>query len=68
MTSLRRRLKSAHGLTPERCRMKWRLSADHPIMAPDYAKTRSTMAKASGLGRRGRSTRSQTAKRHGILE
>jgi predicted transcriptional regulator len=53
MTSLRRHLRDAHGLTPERFRLKWRLPADHPIVAPDYAKRRSEMAKASGLGRRG---------------
>jgi predicted transcriptional regulator len=52
MISLRRHLRDAHGLTPERYRLKWRLSAGHPIVAPDYAKLRSAMAKASGLGRR----------------
>jgi predicted transcriptional regulator len=53
MTSLRRHLMDAHGLTPERYRLKWRLPAEHPIVAPDYAKLRSAMARASGLGRRG---------------
>jgi predicted transcriptional regulator len=53
MISLRRHLRDAHGLTPERYRLKWRLPAGHPIVAPDYAKRRSAMAKASGLGRRG---------------
>jgi predicted transcriptional regulator len=52
MTSLGRHLMSAHELTPERYRLKWRLPAGHPIVAPDYAKLRSAMAKASGLGRR----------------
>jgi predicted transcriptional regulator len=53
MSSLRRHLNSAHGLTPERYRQKWGLPAGYPIVAPDYATLRSTMAKASGLGRRG---------------
>jgi predicted transcriptional regulator len=53
MTSLRRHLMDAHELTPEFYRLKWRLPTDHPIVAPNYAKLRSAMAKASGLGRRG---------------
>jgi predicted transcriptional regulator len=52
MTSLRRHLKSAHGLTPERYRANRGLPPTYPMVAPDYAERRSTMAKASGLGRR----------------
>jgi predicted transcriptional regulator len=57
MTSLRRHLMDAHGLTPEFYRLKWRLAPKHPIVAPDYAKLRSAMAKASGLGRRDKPAR-----------
>jgi predicted transcriptional regulator len=53
MTSLKRHLRSAHGLTSESYRLKWRLPAAYPIVAPDYAMLRSTVAKASGLGRHG---------------
>lgn len=48
---LRRHLSGEHGMTPEDYRAKWRLPPDHPIVAPDYAKTRSRLAKEAGLGR-----------------
>jgi predicted transcriptional regulator len=53
--SLRRHLTS-RGLTPEQYREKWGLSPDYPMVASNYAKQRSEMARASGLGqlRRGR--------------
>ena len=57
---LRRHLQSAHGLTPDAYRELYGLKADHPLVAPDYAKTRSRLAKEIGLGHangRGRSRR-----------
>jgi predicted transcriptional regulator len=44
------------GLTPQDYRAKWGLPADYPMVSPNYAKARSEMAKALGLGqiRRGR--------------
>lgn len=48
--SLKRHL-SGHGLTPERYREKWGLSPDYPMVAPNYAKQRSELAKSMGLGR-----------------
>ena len=51
MTMLKRHLRTAHGLTPEQYRAKWDLPASYPMAAPAYAKTRSVMAKARGLGR-----------------
>jgi predicted transcriptional regulator len=54
VTVLKRHLKAAHGLTPEQYRAKWGLPAHYPMVAPDYAKLRSRMAKASGLGRHGK--------------
>jgi predicted transcriptional regulator len=50
--SLKRHL-TAHGLTPEQYRAKWKLPSDYPMVAPDYAATRSAMAKAFGLGQLG---------------
>jgi predicted transcriptional regulator len=50
--SLKRRL-AAHGFTPEQYRAKWKLPSDYPMVAPDYAATRSAMAKAFGLGQLG---------------
>jgi predicted transcriptional regulator len=53
--SLRRHLKSQYGLTPEQYREKWGLAADYPMVAPNYAATRSALAKKMGLGQqRGR--------------
>lgn len=49
---LRRHLKTAYGLTPEQYRERWHLPADYPMVAPNYAKTRSRLAKKIGLGTR----------------
>ena len=53
--SMKRHLKG-RGLTPEQYREKWGLPRDYPMVAPNYAKQRSELAKALGLGqlRRGR--------------
>lgn len=48
--SLKRHL-SGRGLTPERYREKWGLPPDYPMVAPNYAKQRSELAKSMGLGR-----------------
>ncbi len=49
---LKRHLTSAHGLTPEEYRTQWGLARDYPLVAPNYAKQRSEMAKKIGLGRK----------------
>lgn len=49
---LKRHLATAHGLTPEEYRAKWRLPYDYPMVAPDYAETRRKLAKEIGLGRK----------------
>ncbi|QNT77384.1 MucR family transcriptional regulator [Entomobacter blattae] len=49
---LKRHLKSAYGLTPDQYREKWRLSPDYPMVAPNYAQKRSTLAHKSGLGKK----------------
>jgi predicted transcriptional regulator len=52
--SMRRHL-TLHGMTPEQYREKWRLPADYPMVAPNYAAQRSALAKKMGLGQvRGR--------------
>jgi predicted transcriptional regulator len=53
VTTLKRHLNTAHGLTPESYRTKWGLPATYPMVAPNYAKIRSGLAKAAGLGKRG---------------
>jgi predicted transcriptional regulator len=55
VTMLKRHLATAHGLTPELYRKKWGLPATYPMVAPNYAKVRSRLAKEAGLGRGGRS-------------
>jgi predicted transcriptional regulator len=52
--SLRRHL-ATRGLTPEQYREKWGLPRDYPMVAPNYAKQRSELAKALGLGQLRRS-------------
>jgi predicted transcriptional regulator len=49
---LKRHLKASYSLTPEQYRERWGLGRDYPMVAPDYAKRRSTLAKQIGLGRR----------------
>ncbi|MES0196977.1 MucR family transcriptional regulator [Mesorhizobium sp. M0011] len=50
--SLKRHLSTDFGLTTDEYRAKWGLSADYPMVAPNYAATRSAMAKTMGLGRK----------------
>ncbi|MFC4292410.1 MucR family transcriptional regulator [Sphingorhabdus arenilitoris] len=48
---LKRHLMTHYGMTPEEYRTKWGLPADYPMVAPDYAEVRRTLAKKIGLGR-----------------
>ena len=50
--SLKRHLRTKYDLTPEAYREKWGLPVDYPMVAPNYAKQRSALARESGLGRR----------------
>lgn len=52
--SLKRHIRTNHDLTPMEYREKWGLPKDYPMVAPNYAKERSALAKKSGLGRSGR--------------
>jgi predicted transcriptional regulator len=47
---LKRHLKTAYNMTPEEYRERWGLPADYPMVAPDYARHRSALAKQIGLG------------------
>ena len=49
---LKRHLMSGHGLTADDYRARWGLNRDYPLVAPNYAKQRSEMAKKIGLGRK----------------
>lgn len=47
---LKRHLKAAYDLTPEQYRKRWELGPDYPMVAPNYARQRSSLAKKIGLG------------------
>jgi predicted transcriptional regulator len=47
---LKRHLQTAYGLSPDQYRDRWGLGSDYPMVAPNYAKHRSTLAKKIGLG------------------
>ena len=48
--SLKRHIRTAHDMTPQQYRDYWGLPYDYPMVAPNYAKQRSELAKALGLG------------------
>ncbi|PTS88973.1 MULTISPECIES: MucR family transcriptional regulator [unclassified Caulobacter] len=52
--SLKRHLRSKYNMSPEEYRAKWGLAKDYPMVAPNYAKARSELAKQMGLGQGGR--------------
>lgn len=51
MTMLKRHLMTEHNMTVDQYRAKWSLPANYPMVAPNYAETRSNLAKKMGLGR-----------------
>ena len=54
---LKRHLMTNHEMAPSDYRQKWRLSSDYPMVAPNYAEQRRTLAKSIGLGTKRRRTR-----------
>lgn len=59
---LKRHLKTAYNMSPEEYRERWGLAIDYPMVAPNYAKKRSTLAKKIGLGRKPGATTKRKAK------
>ena len=51
---LKRYLRSRYKLSPSEYRERWNLPPDYPMVAPNYARQRSKLAKEIGLGTRGR--------------
>jgi predicted transcriptional regulator len=47
---LKRHLMTHYNMTPEQYRTKWGLNSDYPMVAPNYAEQRRTLAKSIGLG------------------
>ncbi|HVJ03340.1 MAG: MucR family transcriptional regulator [Sphingomonas sp.] len=54
---LKRHLMTHYQMTPEQYRAKWNLPADYPMVAPNYAEQRRSLAKKIGLGTKRRKTR-----------
>ncbi len=51
LKTLKRHLGTVHDLSPQEYRNKWGLPPDYPMIAPNYAKQRSEIAKKIGFGR-----------------
>ncbi len=49
---MKRHLNTAYNMTPDDYRKRWGLPRDYPMVAPNYAATRSKLAKKIGLGQR----------------
>ncbi len=47
---LKRHLMTHYSMTPDEYRNKWGLAADYPMVAPNYAEQRRSLAKSIGLG------------------
>ncbi len=54
---LKRHLKTSYNMSPEEYQERWGLGADYPMVAPNYAKHRSNLAKKIGLGTKPRKGR-----------
>ncbi len=52
--SLKRHLRTKYNLSPEDYRAKWGLPTSYPMVAPNYAASRSALAKNMGLGQQRR--------------
>lgn len=52
--SLKRHLRTQYNMSPDEYREKWGLDSDYPMVAPNYAKARSKLAKDMGLGQQRR--------------
>ena len=56
---LKRHLMTHYNLTPDQYRQKWGLSPDYPMVAPNYAEQRRSLAKSIGLGTKRRKSRTK---------
>jgi predicted transcriptional regulator len=57
---LKRHLKTSYNMTPEQYRERWGLPPDYPMVAPNYARHRSSLAKKIGLGTKPRAAPTPT--------
>jgi predicted transcriptional regulator len=58
---LKRHLMTNHNMTPAEYRERWGLPADYPMVAPNYAEQRRTLAKSIGLGTKRKKARATRA-------
>lgn len=58
---LKRHLKTVYNMSVEEYRERWALGADYPVVAPNYARRRSQIAREAGLGLTGRRPRNKPA-------
>ena len=65
---LKRHLQASYGMTPRQYREKWGLPADYPMVAPNYASQRSSLAKQIGLGRKSGSLASKQTSLTEVIE
>ncbi|MDI9634207.1 MucR family transcriptional regulator [Geitlerinema splendidum] len=47
---LKRHLRTAYNMSPEQYRLRWNLPDNYPMVAPNYSKHRSQLAKDGNLG------------------
>ena len=52
VTMLKRYLRTTYAMRPQDYRAKWGLPSDYPMVSPNYAETRRTLAKNFGLGKK----------------
>jgi predicted transcriptional regulator len=52
MKMLKRHLRIVYNLSPDEYRSRWGLPHNYPMVAPNYAKRRSEVARNTGLGRK----------------
>lgn len=60
--SLKRHLRTSYDMTPDQYRAKWGLPSDYPMVAPNYAKARSELARSMGLGQKRKASAKQKRK------
>ena len=63
MSMLKRHVMTAYGMTPEQYREHWGLPGTYPMVAPNYAKQRSAIAKETGLGKTSRPVQAKGSRR-----
>ncbi len=61
--SLKRHLRTSYNMTPEQYREYFNLPRDYPMVAPNYAKARSDLAKSMGLGQQRKKSAAKSAGR-----